>query len=345
VEVRALPTLYEARGDFQLTVEALRRAGLGKLFEAFTRLKEKLEKEGLFAPERKRPLPAFPKRLGIVTSPTGAALRDVLTTLRRRMPGLPIIIYPTQVQGDAAAAQIVEALRLAGARAECDLLILCRGGGSIEDLWPFNEESVARALSRCPIPVISGVGHETDFTIADFVADRRAPTPTGAAELATPDRAELLRKLQAGQGHLHRLMSRMLEARMQHLDYLSRRLVHPGQRIAQQSQHLTHLGQRLGAGLALALAKNRQRLERTAPRLDAAMAKRIREIAGWLDRLEGGLAHLNPHAVLERGYSLVMGKEGIVRDSTRLQKGEDIRLMFAKGHAQATVTSTSGEGQ
>jgi exodeoxyribonuclease VII large subunit len=198
VELRAQPTLYEPRGEFQLSVEVMRRAGLGALYEAFARLKERLEREGLFDAARKRPLPPYPSQIGLITSPQAAALRDVLTTLRRRWPLARVLLYPTPVQGEGAAEAIAAALATAGARGECQVLLLVRGGGSIEDLWAFNEEVVARAIAACPIPVVSGIGHETDFTIADFVADRRAPTPTGAAQLATPDAGELAQ-------HLHHL--------------------------------------------------------------------------------------------------------------------------------------------
>ena len=195
VEVRALVTLYEARGEFQLNVEAMRRAGQGALFEAFLRLRDQLGKEGLFDAAHKKPLPAYPRRIGIVTSLQAAALRDVLTTLARRNPSIPLIIYPAQVQGEGAAEQLATAIATAARRNECDVLILCRGGGSIEDLWAFNDEGLARAIHACPIPVLTGIGHETDFTIAEFVADRRAATPTAAAELAAPVRAELLANL------------------------------------------------------------------------------------------------------------------------------------------------------
>ena len=228
----------------------MRRAGLGALFERFARLKARLEAEGLFAPERKRALPRFPARIGVITSPAGAALRDVLTTLRRRMPAIPVLLYPTPVQGEGAAAQIAAILGLAGERGECDVLILCRGGGSIEDLWSFNEEVVARAIADCPIPVVSGVGHETDFTIADFVADARAPTPTGAAALASPDRSELAGQLRALSSHLQRSVHRTLERRMQQSDLLARRLVHPGERIARRLAQLAHLHSRLAAAWA-----------------------------------------------------------------------------------------------
>ncbi len=187
VEVRALVTLFEPRGEFQLNVEAVRRAGLGALYEAFERLKARLAAEGLFDAERKRPLPRFPRAIGIVTSPRAAALRDVLIIIARRMPCIPVLVYPTPVQGTGAGAFIAEAIQAASRRAECDVLIVCRGGGSIEDLWAFNEEIVARAIHACAMPVIAGIGHETDFTIADFVADHRAPTPSAAAETATAD--------------------------------------------------------------------------------------------------------------------------------------------------------------
>jgi len=205
VEVRALPSLYEARGKFQLNVETMRRAGLGALFEAFEKLKAKLSAEGLFDPARKRPLPRFPRAIGIVSSPKAAALRDVLTTLKRRMPGLPVIIYTTPVQGEGAAPRIAAAIARANAHKMCDVLLLCRGGGSIEDLWSFNEEVVARSIVASAIPVVTGIGHETDFTIADFAADARAPTPTAAAALASPACDELSRQL------LHQ-MQRLLRA-------------------------------------------------------------------------------------------------------------------------------------
>jgi len=214
VEVRALVTLYEQRGEFQLSVENLRRSGLGALYEAFEKLKARLSAEGLFDDARKKPLPLFPRQIGVITSPAAAALRDVLTTLRRRMPGIPVVLYPTPVQGEGAGAKVADALRSAALRSECDVLILCRGGGSIEDLWAFNEESVARAVADSPIPVVCGVGHETDFTIADFVADRRAPTPTAAAEMASPDRLELIRQLGGLESRLTRQLNQALEQRI-----------------------------------------------------------------------------------------------------------------------------------
>lgn len=338
VEARALVTLYEARGDFQLTVEALRRAGLGALFEAFERLKAKLEAEGLFDPARKKPLPEHPRQIGVVTSPDAAALRDVLTTLRRRMPSIPVVIYSTPVQGKGAAEPIARAIRTAGERAECDVLIVCRGGGSIEDLWQFNEEAVARAIADCPIPVISGVGHETDFTIADFVADIRAPTPTAAAELAAPDRQAMLQRVQGAYARLQRHMRHTLGQRMQQTDYLARRLVHPGEKLRQQRERLGHLQARLNATLYRALDRANARFQPLPQRLRAAQARHIELKRETLQRLEQSLRHLNPHAVLERGYSLVQQEDGsVVHDSAQLQAGETLKLTFAQGGADARV--------
>lgn len=319
VEARALVSLYEARGDFQLTVEFLQKAGLGTLFEAFEKLKQKLEAEGLFAPERKRPLPTFPKQIGIVTSPDAAALHDVLTTLKRRMPGIPVIIYPTAVQGKGAAETIARAINTASKRAECDVLIVCRGGGSMEDLWSFNEEIVARAISSCSIPVVSGVGHETDFTIADFAADRRAPTPTAAAELVSPDRAALLRQLLQSRQKLDRQMRYNLTERMQKLDILSHRLVHPGQRITQRKEQLLQIRARLAS----------------------AVSRKLELQHAHLQRLTQSLEHLAPHQVLNRGYSLVFDTSGkIVRDSTQLASGDQVQMTFADGQAIARVVET-----
>jgi exodeoxyribonuclease VII large subunit len=317
VEARAVVTLYEARGDFQLTVEFLQRAGLGALFEAYERLKQKLEAEGLFDPARKHPIPEHPRRIGIVTSPDAAALHDVLTTLRRRMPSIPVVIYPTPVQGKEAGAKIAAAIDTAGARNECDVLIICRGGGSIEDLWQFNEEIVARAIAACPIPTISGVGHETDFTIADFAADRRAPTPTAAAEMVAPDSAVLLRQLQQVQQQMARQMGYLLQRRMQQLDYLAKRLLSPAQQIRNQGGHLNQL----------------------SLRLNTAMRSRLQRQQQALLRLEQNLHHLNPTGVLSRGYALVLDAEGrVVRASSQLQIGEQVSLTLAEGAADATIS-------
>ena len=362
VEVRALPTLYEARGKFQLNVETLRRAGLGALYEAFEKLKAKLEQEGLFDPARKRPLPRFPHAIGVVTSPQTAALRDVLTTLRRRLPRLPIILYPAPVQGEGAAERIAAAIGFASERRECDTLIVCRGGGSIEDLWAFNEEVVARAIRACAVPVVTGIGHETDFTIADFAADARAPTPTGAAELAAPNRADLAPLLLQFGHRLVRTSLRGVENCMQRLDYLSRRLVHPGERIRNRRAELRHLASRFAGarqrefedrgwrvrefGLRLTAAGpdvagfTRETVE-AARRLREGSRRRVESAATLLSRLEAHLKHLNPRLVLERGYSITETADGgIVRDAARLAAGQEVKLTFARGWADAQVKRT-----
>lgn len=362
VEVLALVTLYEPRGDFQLNVETMRRAGLGELFEAFEQLKAKLEQAGLFDPVKKKPLPAFPKQIGIVTSPDTAALRDVLTTLRRRMPFLPVIIYPMLVQGKTAANTIVDAITVANRRAECDVLILCRGGGSIEDLWAFNEEMVALAIAASEIPVISGIGHETDFTIADFVADIRAPTPTAAAELASRDHKELSQSLNALHQRMYRITLHRIENAMQRTDILSHRLIHPGDRIKQQSIHLQHLQDRFRTTWAHQVERKQWKLLEFNQRLMAAspniidMEKQQKEsIARFrtayiryfdtltikLHHVHAQLCHLNPQSVLERGYSITYAANSIiVRDSKQVHYGDRIQVKFAHGTCEADITKT-----
>lgn len=336
-EVRALPTLYEARGKFQLNVEVMRRAGLGALYEAFERLKAKLGREGLFDPERKRPVPRFPRAIGVVTSPQAAALRDVLTTLRRRMPRLPAILYPTPVQGEGAGERIAAAISLAGARQECDVLIVCRGGGGIEDLWAFNEEIVARAIAGCPIPVVSGIGHETDFTIADFAADRRAPTPTAAAEMACPSREELSKVLAHSARRLLRVAMRALEDRMQRLDFLSRRLVHPGEKIRAQLSELRHFAKRFFGAWERGLEDLGSEAAELARRLREGARRRLDATASLLARLDAHVQHMNPQAVLERGYSITESAAGVVRDASRLAVGENVSITLARGRVDAEV--------
>lgn len=363
VEVNALVTLYEARGDYQLIVETIRRAGLGALYEKFLKLKARLEAEGLFDPKRKRPLPRFPKQIGIVTSPAAAALRDVLTTLKHRAPNIPIIIYPTGVQGGGAAAEIVQAISSAGARGECDVLIVCRGGGSIEDLWSFNDEIVARAIAACPIPIIAGVGHETDFTIADFVADERAPTPTAAAQRAAPDRGELRDSLAELKRRTNISLQRNVYAQAQRLDQLAQRLIHPGARLQLQKQQLQQLAARLHLTLAhrMELARWKlqhveqrfqnqsaswlplhERVARNGVRLIHAFRQTLSLRSTDLQRLAGNLHHLNPTRVMERGYSVVRNGAGtIVKSSQQIVVGEDLMLSFAHGEALATVKAKS----
>jgi len=316
VEARALVTLYEPRGRFQLTVEGLRQAGAGPLYERFLRLKEKLEREGLFEPSAKRELPPHPRAIGVLTSLGAAALRDVLTTLARRNPAIPVIVYPVPVQGAGAAERIAAMLARAGSRAECDVLLLVRGGGSIEDLWQFNEEAVARAIRACPIPVVCGVGHETDFTIADFAADRRAPTPTAAAELASPARAELLGRVAECARGVSREMRRRLEYAAQAADGWARRLVHPAERLR---SYLSLVGQ-LSARLAFSVVQH----------LKAGEAR----LAGVL----GSLRSLDPSAVLERGYSITRNERGeVLRDVASVRDGERVNTRLARGGFESEV--------
>jgi exodeoxyribonuclease VII large subunit len=319
VEVRALPTLYEPRGRFQLTVEGMRRAGLGPLYERFLRLKERLGAQGLFDERLKRGLPAFPKTIGIVTSLGAAALRDVLTTLARRNPAIAVIVYPVPVQGEGAAERIAAMLKRAGGRAECDVLLLVRGGGSIEDLWQFNEEAVARAIRACPIAVVVGVGHETDFTIADFAADRRAPTPTAAAELVSPAREELFKKISQCMRCLGRDMQRKLQYAGQALDSAARRLVHPAQRLRSYQQQVTQLKARLAF----------------------AFSHKIHRCHAHFAELHATLKSVDPTAVLARGYSITYNASGqVVRSSTSVRPGERITTALAKGRIESEVKKT-----
>lgn len=362
VEARALVTLYEARGDFQLTVECLRRAGLGRLFEAFEQLKTKLRQEGLFDAARKYPLPKHPRQIGIITSPQTAALRDVLITLRRRMPAMPVIIYPTLVQGENAADNIIAALQLAIQRAECDVLILCRGGGSIEDLWAFNEEKVARAITACPVPVVTGIGHETDFTIADFVADARAPTPTGAAQLVCPDTSEIKQTLRQWHHRLQQSMKRKIESCLQTTDLLAHRLIHPGDRIRQQQAKLTQLQQRLLFAGARQLesrqwhievlrrrisanqpdmARNKRYQLELAARLVRAMHNRMQTLTHSIAALAKQLSHLDPQAVLARGYSIAYTDQGkVLRDYRQVSSGDNMQVVLAHGKIDASVVKS-----
>jgi len=359
VEARALVTLYEGRGEFQLSVEALRRAGIGRLYELFVRLREKLAAEGLFDAARKRAIPRYPRRVGIVTSPQAAALRDVVAAFARRAPHVELIVYPTLVQGAEAPAAIVAALETAHARAECDLLLIVRGGGSIDDLWAFNDEAVARALAVSPAPTIAGVGHETDTTIVDHVADLRAPTPTAAAELASAGWFDAATESAALADALRRAMDREIATRAQAVDRLALRLIHPARRLEAGRErltalvrHLTAAGQRqlaarraTLAALELRLAQarpdvaaQRQRLDRLAQRLRQALDGRTTRARDRLARCAGALAALSPAATLERGYSIARDASGaIVRDAARLETGARLRLQFARGAAGAVI--------
>ncbi len=365
VDVRALPSLYEARGEFQLGVEGMRRAGLGALFEAYERLKAKLSDEGLFDELRKRPLPTFPRKVGIVTSLHAAALRDVLTTLKRRAPMIVAIVYPTAVQGANAAQEISAALDAARIRREVDALIICRGGGSIEDLWSFNAEVVARAIAKfqndTAIPVVSGVGHETDFTICDFVADRRAPTPTAAAEMVSPD-VELLRAdVRSVRSILVRALRHTLDNAFQRVDRAQRRLLSPQDRVTRERVGLA----RIAAALRHELVASINRAKFETALLKQRMSARRPDLALWQSNLaqrrgrlmqsvqrvllnrstslqsrSQALQLLAPARVLERGYSIVERNGTILRDSVSVRAGDTIAVRLARGGLVAEVKST-----
>ncbi|GGC73357.1 exodeoxyribonuclease 7 large subunit [Undibacterium terreum] len=361
VEVRALVTLYAPRGDYQLSVEAIRRAGMGNLYEAFLQLKARLTAEGLFDPQRKRPLPAFVRSIGIVTSPQAAALRDILTTLRRRAPHVSIVLYPTPVQGEGSAQKITQAIDTASRRAECDVLLVCRGGGSIEDLWSFNAEIVARAIAACSMPVVSGVGHETDFTIADFAADVRAPTPTAAAELAAAARADWLAELAQQGNALQRAMRRSLSSHAQTLDWYTRRLQSPAAAIAHKRLQLQSNSQRLAYSARYPLQKSRAHLAQLEAslrnqlpdtdahkaqlsewkrRLSAAFANQMKTDKQALATLESQLELLSPQRTLERGYSILSDQKGkLIRSTRQLQPHTSIHVRTAEDSAEVGISS------
>lgn len=362
VEVRALASLYAPRGDYQINVEAIRRAGVGNLYEAFLQLKAKLAAEGLFDPAHKRPIPSFIRRIGIVTSPQAAALRDVLSTLRRRAPHVEVILFPAPVQGEGAADKIAQAIATASARQECDVLLVCRGGGSIEDLWAFNFEIVARTIFHCSMPVISGVGHETDFTIADFTADLRAPTPTAAAELAcATTRDDWLEQIDQRQNHLQRSLRRQMANHAQGLDWLARRLQSPLALIAGKRLQLQSFSQRLRFASQLPfqhsqskLAQLKTRFRASAPdlatrRLHLAACQRnlseaiLRQMARnkvLLANQQAQLELLNPQRTLERGYAILSDHQGrLIRSSGDLQANTLITVRTAQDSAQIGISS------
>jgi exodeoxyribonuclease VII large subunit len=317
IEAKCFIGLYEARGEYQLNIEVIRHAGAGLLSEAFNQLKEKLLKEGLFEPTRKKPIPQFPQSIGIITSPTGAAIEDILITLKRRSPHIPIFIYPSLVQGKEAPSAIVKAIETANTRMECDALILARGGGSIEDLWAFNEEIVARAIIASKIPTITGVGHETDTTIADFVSDLRAPTPTGAAELVTSHTVELIKTIQAYKNQLNKMMASVIRELIQKVDYLEKRLISPRQQIQRQKEQIHQYIQRINQSIKNAMIQYRLNI----------------------DKLKLNLDHLSPHAVLSRGYSIITNVDGqIVNNINQLKLDDKIHIQLNHGQADANIS-------
>jgi exodeoxyribonuclease VII large subunit len=364
VLARARVTLYEARGDYQLLVDHLEEAGEGELRRQFELLKGKLQAEGLFAAERKRPLPSLPQRIGVITSSTGAAIRDILNILGRRFPAIPVLIYPVPVQGEGVARRIASAVRYASRRAECDVLILARGGGSLEDLLAFNDEVLARAIAECRVPTVTGIGHEVDFTIADFVADVRAPTPSGAAELVVPDQQQWLTRYDSTLQRLAGAMNRNLVRRVTSHEWLIGRLrqAHPGVRLLHQAQRLDDLEQRLAlsarrwlesstarlrARIALLsrfspLARIRELSSRRAElqmRLRTAAHARVGAAKARVDLAMRALNTVSPLATLDRGYAIVIrSADGrLLRSSSQVRAGEDIEARLSEGRVIARV--------
>lgn len=367
VLVRAQVSLYEPRGNYQLIVDQMEEAGDGALRRAFEELKTKLYNEGLFDESNKQPLPGLPRCVGVITSPSGAAIRDVLTVLKRRFPGIPVIIYPTRVQGDGAAAEIITALRRADQRGDCDVLLLTRGGGSLEDLWPFNEEKVARAVKACTLPIVSAVGHEVDVVITDFVADARAATPSAAAELISPDKDELGSRLRQLSARLRQQLMQRLQRRHEQFDWLTRRLRqhHPGRRLEQQAQRLDELEQRLNRTMRQQLVQRQAHLGTASARfrqyhpgrLLEAMQARNRALAQQLGYciniqlskygeklaiLARTLETVSPLATLQRGYSITLArKDGtVITDSRQTSPGDKLETRLASSCIISTVTDT-----
>ena len=363
VLARGRVSLYEPRGDYQFIADHMEEAGEGALRRRFELLKTKLAAEGLFNTEHKRALPRLPRRIGIITSPTGAAIRDVLHILRRRFSTIPVLIYPVQVQGAAAAGQIAATVRLASRRGECDVLILARGGGSLEDLWAFNEEVVARAIYDCAIPIVSGIGHEVDFTIADFVADVRAPTPSGAAELVAPDCNEWLRSLAILTRRARAATQRALTTRRDRFMWLQRRLAqqHPGVELRQRAQRLDEWEQRLLRSMRVNLATRRGavaqlaahlrqhspalhvaaahgRLQAASTTISSLMQRRLDLLGRRLSVAARTLDAVSPLATLQRGYAIVTDASGaVVTDTQTLRPGDTIRARLARGVVDARV--------
>lgn len=361
--VRGKLSLYEGRGDYQMIVEFVEDAGAGALQRAFEELKQKLQREGLFAQERKRELPTMPRRIGVISSPTGAALRDILSTFRRRFPAIAISVFPVAVQGEQAAPDIVAAIAQANRCDDIDALIVARGGGSIEDLWAFNEETVARALAHSRIPTVSAVGHETDFTIADFVADHRAATPTASAEILSPDREEWQASFAGMEAWLLQIMQRRLQQEQQGLDWLQARLRHPGERLRDQGQRLRELQQRLCNASSnmmrqkqLQLAIPSQKLPGLSPhqtirfqnaavsqlfqRLQRAIKNRA-DLARQSFEQQAELLHsLSPLATLGRGYAIVKDSDkAVVSTTSKLQSGDAVEVQLGSGSFDAEVTA------
>ncbi|MDO6440547.1 MULTISPECIES: exodeoxyribonuclease VII large subunit [unclassified Marinobacter] len=369
VRIRGKVTLYENRGDFQIIVEHIEPAGLGALQQAFEELKRKLQAEGLFEAGRKKDVPTLPAHIGVVTSPSGAAVHDILTVLARRCPAIPVTLYPTSVQGKPATAEIVRAIGLAQAHGVADVLIIGRGGGSLEDLWCFNEEAVARAISSCTIPTVSAVGHETDVTIADFVADLRAPTPSAAAEKVSPDQRDMLRQINDREFRLANAARRALQRLNTRLEHLAARLRDPRRELLEKAQRLDDLELRLGKAMAQRLdrsqvrrthlaqrlamqspgkqlATSREALERSASQLDKALQQILARLQERLEYTAASLNLVSPLATLGRGYAIVRDEhDNIVRNASDVSTGDRISAHLANGTLEAEVKSANTDNR
>lgn len=361
VILRAKVSLYEGRGDYQLICDYMEESGSGKLQQAYDELKARLDHEGLFDTQYKKPLPSHPSHIGIITSPTGAAVHDALTVLERRFPGLPVTLYPTAVQGADAIIQIERAIELANRHKACDVLIVGRGGGSLEDLWAFNEERVARAIFNSEIPVISAVGHEVDVVITDFVADVRAPTPSAAAEMVSPDQRNVQMRLNQSRQRLSLQLKRQIRTRQERLNALRARLRHPGDQLRQQSQRLDDLEQRMLRAIQLRLTQRRHKLDQLQQRLSTQQPsqqinryrQQVQQSYQQLQQLlntrliqarmelkgqAGRLHAVSPLATLDRGYAIVQDEKGkVLQDSQQVQIGDRIEARLQQGHLQCTV--------
>lgn len=345
VELDGRLDVYGARGELQLIVEQARVAGQGSLYEQFLKLKAELEAEGLFSPERKRPLAAYPRSIGVVTSLDAAALRDVATTLQRRVPHVPVRVFASPVQGDAAVPGLCAALEAAYAyhlrTGECDVLLLVRGGGSLEDLWSFNHPDVVRCVARAPMPVVCGVGHETDFTLADFVADVRAPTPTAAAELCAPDRARLLQHLQAQQHSLALRVRRLCDTQQQRLDQLGQRLGQPSTRLAREQHRLQQTAFALQQRVQAVVTQQRSHLQRAETDLPNALQRDVQRRQQQLQHAQAQLQLLNPKLVLKRGYALLTDEQGhVLTRAQQVQAGQAVQAELSEGRLEMTVKMT-----
>jgi len=344
VELRGRLAVYEPRGELQFVVEAMQRAGAGALFEQFMRLKAKLEAEGLFDAARKRALPRMPRCVGVVTSLAAAALHDVASALGRRAPHLQVIVYPSAVQGPEAPAVLAQAIGVAGERAEVDVLIICRGGGSLEDLWAFNDERVVRAIAGSAIPIVSGVGHETDVSLADFAADLRAPTPTAAAELVAPCTDDCLALLAASAALLQRRVHHALDAQAQRLDANGARLSRPSDAVRRHLHSLAMLAQRLATAGRQGLPLRAARIDSQASRLQRASSVLIARHARGLESLQTRLTTLDPKRVLSRGYAWLADEAGQpIQSVMQMSVGQELNAVLADGSADMTVKRIARE--